>query len=259
MRHQPFTRVDGVGPPLVLIHGVGLDHTMWDLVVDRLAEIRTVVRYDISGHGRTPDQPGERSIDDFVDELLCVLQAQGLVRPEVAGISMGGMIALAASARRPDLFDKVALLNTVADRTAGQVAGLRERLAAAESDGMQVVAEMAIDRWFEPDWHAEHPYRVAAVGERLCSTDLVGYLKAYRLFIDGDPLMPKGAARISAPVLAMTGELDVGSTPAMSTALAESVQNGQARILNNLHHLPPIEDPDVFATALIDFLEREAQ
>lgn len=259
MRHEPFIRVDGVGPPLVLIHGVGLDHTMWDLVLGRLAEIRSVVRYDISGHGLTPDQPGDRSIDDFVDELLFVIHSQGLDRPEVAGISMGGMIALAASARLPGLFDKVALLNTVADRTDDQAAALKGRLAAAESGGMQAVADMAIDRWFEPAWQGDHPDRVAAIGERLRSTGLVGYLKAYRLFIDGDPLMPQGATRVSAPVLAMTGERDVGSTPAMSTALAESVQNGQARVLKNLHHLPPIEDPDVFATALIDFLEAQTQ
>ena len=257
MRHEPFIRVDGGGPPLVLIHGVGLDHTMWDLVVCRLAQIRTVVRYDMAGHGRTPDQPGDRSIEDFVGELLHVLDTQGLDHPEVVGISMGGMVALAAAMRNPGLFDKVALLNTVYGRSADQLEGRRGRLTSAETDGMPVVAEMAIDRWFEPGWQADHPDRITAVRERLLTTDLAGYLKAYRLFIAGDPLVPDGMAQLDDPVLAMTGEFDAGSTPAMSTALAESVQSGQAHVLSGLCHLPPIEDPDVFATALIDFLETE--
>ena len=258
MRHETFTRVDGEGPPLVLIHGVGLDHTMWDLVVGRLAEQRTVIRYDMIGHGRTPDRPGNRRVEDFVAELVQVLHTQGLNRPDVAGISMGGMVALAAAVRNTSLFKRMAQLNTVFERTPEQITALLSRLAAAEAGGMAAVADMAIDRWFDSPWQVEHPDRVLAVRASLMATDLAGYLKAYRLFINGDPLVPAQVAQIQDPVLAMTGELDVGSTPEMATALAGVVPNGQARVLDGLHHLPPIEEPDVFATALTDFLEMEA-
>ena len=54
MSADGFVRLDGRDsgsrPPLVLVHGVGLDHTMWDLVVDELAADRLVVRYDLFGH-----------------------------------------------------------------------------------------------------------------------------------------------------------------------------------------------------------------
>ena len=62
MSADGFVRLDGresgSRPPLVLVHGVGLDHTMWDLVVDDLAADRLVIRYDLLGHGRSPDPPG---------------------------------------------------------------------------------------------------------------------------------------------------------------------------------------------------------
>jgi pimeloyl-ACP methyl ester carboxylesterase len=117
---------------------------------------------------------------------------------------------------------------------------------------------MAVDRWFTAAWQAEHPEQVEAVRQRLAGNDPDSYLKAYQVFVDGDPVMPGGAGLIDAPTLAMTGELDPGSTPAMSVAMAGEIPNGQARILIGLHHLPPIEAPRTFAESLLDFLDQEA-
>jgi pimeloyl-ACP methyl ester carboxylesterase len=250
--------VDGEGPPLVLVHGVGLDHTMWDRVLDSLSAFRRVVRYDLLGHGQTPDPPGPRTLEDFVVQLLAVLDAYRLDRADIAGLSLGGMVALAAAVRHPGRFDRLALLNTVFERSPEQVSSAVRRMAIAESEGMAAVADLAVDRWFSPQWQVEHPAQVDQVRRRLADTDPVGYLKAYRVFIAGDPLMPEGAAAVTAATLAMTGELDSGSTPAMSRALAAAVTGGQVRILAGLHHLPPVEAPSTFASALSDFLDREA-
>ena len=247
----------GGGTPLVLLHGVGLDLTMWDGVIDALAADRQVVRFDMLGHGRTLDPSGDRSIGDFVAQLLEVVDALGLGRPDLAGLSMGGMVSLAAAARHPSTFRRVALLNTVFGRTPEQAAGRRERLAAAEAGGMGAVADLAIDRWFTADWQAANPVDTAAVRERLLANDLAAYLKAYRVFVGGDPLMPAAAANVTAPTLAMTGELDSGSTPAMSHALADAVPGGQAVVLAGLHHLPPIEAPGAFLRSFLDFLDQE--
>jgi pimeloyl-ACP methyl ester carboxylesterase len=252
-------RIEGGGgaTPLILLHGVGLDLTMWDGVVDALAADRQVLRFDLLGHGGTEDPPGERTIEDFVTQLLEVVEAVGFDRPDVAGLSMGGMITLAAAARHPEAFRRIALLNTVFRRTPEQLAGQRERLAATEAAGMAVVADMAIDRWFSAEWQATHPTETCTVRDRILANDLGAYLKAYRVFVDDDPLMPCGAEWITAPTLAMTGELDPGSTPEMSRALAAAVPGGQAVVIPDLHHLPPIEAPDVFVRSLLDFLDQE--
>ena len=258
MNSETFVTVDGEGPPLVLVHGVGLDHTMWDRVLDSLGASRRVIRYDLLGHGQTPDPPGPRTLEDFVVQLLTVLDAHRLDRADVAGLSLGGMVALAAAARHPDRFDRLALLNTVFERSPEQVETALRRMAIAESEGMAAVADLAVDRWFSTQWQAEHPAQVDQVRRRLADADPVGYLKAYRVFIAGDPLMPEGATAVTAVTLAMTGELDPGSTPAMSRALATAVTGGQVRILAGLHHLPPVEEPSTFAGALLEFFDREA-
>ena len=258
MNPETFATVDGEGPPLVLVHGVGLDHTMWDRVLDSLGASRRVIRYDLLGHGQTPDPPGPRTLEDFVVQLLTVLDAHRLDRADVAGLSLGGMVALAAAARHPDRFDRLALLNTVFERSPEQVETALRRMAIAESEGMAAVADLAVDRWFSTQWQAEHPAQVDQVRRRLADADPVGYLKAYRVFIAGDPLMPEGATAVTAVTLAMTGELDPGSTPAMSRALATAVTGAQVRILAGLHHLPPVEEPSTFAGALLEFFDREA-
>jgi len=255
---ETFATVDGEGPPLVLVHGVGLDHTMWDRVLDSLGASRRVIRYDLLGHGQTPDPPGPRTLDDFVVQLLTVLDAHRLDRADVAGLSLGGMVVLAAAARHPDRFDRLALLNTVFERSPEQVETALRRMAIAESEGMAAVADLAVDRWFSTQWQAKHPAQVDQVQRRLADTDPVGYLKAYRVFIAGDPLMPEGATAVTAATLVMTGELDPGSTPAMSRALATAVTGAQVRILAGLHHLPPVEEPSTFAGALLEFFDQEA-
>ncbi|MBC8363525.1 MAG: alpha/beta fold hydrolase [Actinobacteria bacterium] len=250
-------RIDGGGTrtPLVLLHGAGLDLTMWDRVVAALAADRKVVRFDLLGHGQTVDPPGGRSIEEYVAQLLGVVEATGAGRPDLAGLSMGGMVALGTAARHPESFRRVALLNTVFDRTPEQKAGNRERLAATEAGGMAAVADLAIDRWFTPDWQAAHPVDADAVRNKLLANDPAAYLKAYGLFIEGDPIMPGGAGAITVPTLVMTGELDSGSTPAMTRSLAARVADGQAVVLPGLHHLPPIEAPEAFALNLLDFLD----
>ena len=258
MTVETHVRIDGHGPPLVLVHGVGLDHTMWDSVMDELTVTHRVIRYDLLGHGRSEDPPGPRSIDDFLDQLTGVLAGQGLARPDLAGLSLGGLIAMGFAARHPERVGRLALLNTVFERSAEQLAAIHQRYAAADEGGMTAVADLAVDRWFTPSWRSANPRSEEAVRTRLLANDPPAYLKAYRVFIDGDPIMPAGAREIAAPTLAMTGALDPGSTPAMSHALARVIANGKARILPDLHHIPPIEAPAVFTAALLDFLDQEA-
>jgi pimeloyl-ACP methyl ester carboxylesterase len=124
---------------------------------------------------------------------------------------------------------------------------------------MALVADLAIERWFASDWQVAHPERVGAVRRCMLANDVAAYLKAYRVFVDGDPTMPAAAAAVTARALVMTGELDPGSTPAMSEALASAVADGVARILPGLRHLPPLEAPEAFVAALLDFLDHRDQ
>ncbi|MDG2427925.1 MAG: alpha/beta fold hydrolase [Acidimicrobiales bacterium] len=259
------TGSDGaVHRPLVLVHGVGLDLHLWDLVVSSLAIDRQVVCYDLLGHGRSSDPPGQRVLGDFVDQCLDVLavarsEDPGKRVPALAGISLGGLITLAVGSRHPEAVAQLVAMNTVFGRTDEQIKAVRNRLTLTETYGMGRVAELAIDRWFTADWQFLHPDRVEAVDRCIRVNDLDSYLKAYRVFADGDPGMPEAASLITAPTLALTGEFDPGSTPAMSRAIASAVINGEFRIFSDLRHLPPIEAPRECVVGLLEFLDNPIQ
>jgi len=80
----------GTGPPLVLLHGIGLDRATWDPVVPLLAREREVIAVDLPGFGETPMLGGTPT----VEALAAAVEALGLERPHVAGNSLGGGIAL---------------------------------------------------------------------------------------------------------------------------------------------------------------------
>ena len=60
---------EGNGDPIILIHGVGLDHHMWNLQVSALKKSFRVIAYDIIGHGKSIQPPGQRFLNDFVEQL----------------------------------------------------------------------------------------------------------------------------------------------------------------------------------------------
>lgn len=246
----------GSGNPLVLVHGVGLDHTMWDPVVELLAASPrgpgSIIRYDLWGHGLSQNPNGERTFDDFVNQYLETID-EGC---DAVGLSLGGAVVRGAAARSSEWMERVVISNAVFQRSEEQRRGNQERLDLARDKGMGPVADLALDRWFTSDWRAAHPDREAAVRERLATTNLDGYLKAYQVFVDGDPVMPEGLAHLHNPTLVVTGDRDTGSTPAMAQAMVEALPDARCVVMSGTGHLVPIEHPDNYAHLLLDFLER---
>lgn len=247
-------RRSGRGTPLVLLHGVGLDHTLWDELAPQLEADFDVLRYDLLGHGAAPGITGEARIEDFIAQLDAELDQAGWARAHVLGYSMGGLIAGAYAAARPQRVSRLVLLSTVFQRSPDEVEAVSARLQAAATQDVQAAAQVSLQRWFTPAFQAARPERVAAIGERLVRNDRANFLAAYRLFALGDPILAEAAPEIACPTLAMTGEHDVGSTPRMTRNLARALPDGRARVIEGQRHMLPVEDPWVVASALNAFL-----
>lgn len=91
----------GVGPPLVVVHGIGHRRQAWGAVLDWLATQRDVILPDLPGHGESPPlvTSGRSVAQALLDEIFGLLDELGLDRPNVAGNSLGGLIALEMAAR----------------------------------------------------------------------------------------------------------------------------------------------------------------
>ena len=243
----------GKAPPLVLIHGVGLDRTMWDGVSHCLSGRLDCIAFDMPCHGEAGLPAGEVTLATFADALGAVVD--GLeTAPVVVGFSMGAMVAQRFALDRPGALRGMVLMNAVFDRDEHQRAAILQRLAAVERDGPAGMAESAIARWFTGDFRKGSPELVDAVRRRLLANDPAAYLAAYRVFATADGELAREAARIACPTLAMTAEHDINSAPAMSRALAEAIPDARALVLDGLAHGAPIEAPERVADAISGFV-----
>jgi pimeloyl-ACP methyl ester carboxylesterase len=251
--------VTGAGPDVVLLHGVGLDHTMWDRLLPALVEEHRVTTVDLRGHGASgPAAPGT-SLGDLADDVLEVVDS--VVRRDhrvhLVGFSLGALVAAHLAAHHPDRVATLSLVSSVAQRTPEEQAAVRLRLEAAQADLNRTV-DAAVERWFDDSWRLEEPELVADVRRTMLSNDPTSYLACYTVFATGDQEVGPLLADITAPTLAITGSDDPGSTPDMSHRLAEAVPDADAVVVEGARHLLPLERPGELAAALTKHFERTA-
>ncbi len=247
--------VIGKGPLLVLLHGVGLDHTMWRPMAERLATHHTVLAYDLCGHGQAPPLREPATLEQFTYQLWSeIADLAGPTPFALCGFSMGAMIAQQAAHERAQALSHLVLMCAVHRRSKQQRANVQARFEQARRDGPQSVIDDALARWFTPRFRATHPHVTAEIRHRLATNDAQEFLKAYAMFATADERLAERAGSIACTTLVTTGELDTGSTPAMMHTLSRELPNAEAHLLVGLAHMAALEDPDTVANVLADFL-----
>jgi len=248
-----YFKCDGEGDAVVLIHGVGLDHTMWEAQVAGLKDRFRVITYDMLGHGRSAHPPDDRALGDFVRQLHQLLMNLNVGCASIVGFSMGGLVAREFAATHSEMTNKLALMNTVFRRTPEQQKAVMGRYELAKLGGVQEGIEAAVARWFSPKFIDANPNVINQVEARLRDNDAAGYLKAYRVFATNEDTA-ENPLPITCPTLVMTGELDSGSTPEMTRALAAAIPDAEVEVLAGLRHMAALEDPPQVNTLLREFL-----
>ena len=251
-------RVSGHGPPLVLIHGVGLDLEMWERLRPALEPTHRVIRYDMLGHGQSAKPPGPYGLEDFVWQLDRLTDSLGISRFDLVGFSMGGLVAQAFTIRFPERIHRLALLHTVHDRSPAERAAIATRVRLVEAGGLVESVASAIERWFTRDFRQKRPDVVARIERRMLTNDLEPYLACYRVFAAADAETASSVASIRCPSLVLTGADDVGSTAKMASALAARIANAKLVILPGLRHMAPVEAATEVGSVLSDFFGSHA-
>lgn len=246
-----YFRCEGEGTPVVLVHGVGANLQSWDEIAQRLAKRHKVLRADLRGHGRS-DRMTECTIDDFVNDVLALADANNVDSFALVGFSLGGLIAQRFAILAPGRLTKLVLISTVAQRTPEERKRVVERAALLERDGIQAVTGAASERWFTPEFKAKHPERVKQRLEELAGNDPASYLAAYRVFGLADEGLD--LTEVGTPTFVMTGEDDPGSNPRMAKAIHHAIAGSQLEIFPGLRHSVLMEAPDLISDRLERFL-----
>jgi 3-oxoadipate enol-lactonase len=244
--------VEGSGPSLLLIHGVGARLDAWDDVVPALGGRLTAIRYDLRGHGDSTKAPGPYSVELLAADALALLDHLGVARCHVAGHSLGGLVAQQLAIGAPGRVDRLVLLSTVAGRTAEEKARVLERLALVRDGIPGEHFRRSIERWFTDEFRRDHPDVIERYLARNMENDPAGYAAAYRVLATTD--LADALHRITAPTLVVTGDGDIGSNPRMARLMHERIAGSRLQVLPGLRHSILVEAPALVARLLVEFL-----
>jgi 3-oxoadipate enol-lactonase len=247
--------VEGNAPPLVLVHGMGLNRDMWDWQLPPLVARFRVVRYDLLGHGES-DPPGDAcSMDDLVRQLDRLRDHLDIPRCALVGFSLGGLIVRAYALAHPDRVAALAILNSAHDRTDAERAGMRERYRRAVEHGHVATIDAALERWFTPDFAARRPDVLDRVRRWMEANDPADYPKVYRVLAESDAELATSIAAIRCPTLVLACEEDHGNSPDMARRMAALIPGARTAIIPKLRHMALAEDPPAVSAVLVPFLE----
>lgn len=248
--HYQVLSGPGDKPTLVFINSLGTDFRIWrDMIVNFAGEM-PIIAYDKRGHGLSSTSTSPYTMDDHAEDLIALLEHLGVRRTILCGVSVGGMIAMSAWAKRPDLIEALVLCDT--GHRIGNADMWNERILAVEKWGIEALADATMERWFTESFHENEPAALQGYHNMLCRQPVEGYTGTCAAIRDCD--LEAVARRISVPTLCVVGDQD-GSTPVeLVEELSGLIAGSKFQIINEAGHLPGIEQAEILSQVMKKFI-----
>jgi len=196
---------------------------------------------------------GPYTMERLGRDVLAVLDGLKLNKVNWCGLSMGGMEGMWLGANAPERFDRLILSNTssyFADKTLWN-----DRIKFVREKGLAAMVSANMERWFTKGFRERSPDAIAAMSKMFVATPLEGYIACGEAVRDMDhrPLLPK----VKVPTLVIVGRHDPATTPEAGQYVCDHIPNARLAVLDAAH-ISNIEQPDQYASTVIDFLTRRA-
>ena len=224
--------------PIIFIHGVGLDHTMWTPQVNAFKN--TVITYDILGHGKTPLKSENITFDHFTDQLINLVDDLNIKKFHLVGFSIGSLIARNFACRFNERLKTLTLLCSVFQRSESQQQVVNDRFELSKKS--RTLSKQALNRWFTDDYLKNNPKIYEKITNILDQNNMQNFLRVYELFVNNND--NEEFHKILSKTLIITGEGDTGSTPEMSKKLSKVIKNSILKVVPKGKHLCSIECSD---------------
>lgn len=240
-------------PVLVLLNSIGTDMALWATTVPHLLPAFRVLRIDTRGHGASDAPDGDYTMAMLAGDVLAVMDAAGVAQAAVAGVSLGGMIAMELALAAPD---RVTHLIPVCTSATMDPAAWAQRVQTVRDDGIAAIADMAMGRFLSPRFVADHPEQAGSVRAGLLTMMARGYAGAGAAI--RDMALIDRLPHIAQPTLVVAGDRDV-STPyaGHGDRIVEAIPGARAVHLDAAH-LAPLEAPAALAAAIRRFVHGDS-
>lgn len=258
---QYNVRIEGSGPPLLLLHGFTGSLGTWHRVLDAFTPYFTTVRVDLLGHGRSdaPHDPGRYALTESATDLHTLIDDLGFDRFHLLGYSLGGRVALHVALAQPHRIEKLVL-----ESASLGIADASERQARLQADNElanfieTMGIEAFVDRWenvplFATERNLPEKARVALRTERLANrphglaNSLRGAGAGTQAYLQDE------VQHLQVPTLVLAGALDPKYC-AVAELTGRIIPNSQVAVVPNAGHAVHREQPDHFTRLVVDFL-----
>jgi len=237
--------------PVVFLHAFPLNAGMWEAQRASLGARRTLAPNFPGFGGRSSGAP---ELDRFAQAVIEDMDASGITRAVLVGLSMGGYVAFRLHALAPGRFAGLVLADTRAggDEEAGRTKRT-EQAARTREEGVGWLAEALLPALLGETTLREKPAVVEAVRGMISEADPDGVARALEAMRDRPDATPR-LKEIRMPVLVIAGEEDVLTPVSEARRIVEGVQNGRLTVIPGAGHLSNLEASDRFNEALLSFL-----
>jgi 3-oxoadipate enol-lactonase len=248
-----YARREGTGPPILLLHGVGGNHTVWNPVIPLLSTRHGVLAPDLRGHGRTPAPDGSHfTYAELEGDVLKLLDQDRLPSVHLVGLSGGSLLALRIALDHPDRARSLTLVSGAAytDPHTRAVAQRWEEVYAKE--GPDPFALRLLKDLYYPDWMEAHLDFADEVREQVKHQDFgpaVKWSHAMQVFDERSRI-----AGLRLPTLIIQAMDDAVVDASHGRILRQSIPGAQIRILAQTGHMVPVERPRETAEAISAFV-----
>lgn len=241
----------GAGSPLVLTHGLGGDLAYWDATIAALAGHHRVVRWDVRGSGQSDTPPGPYSPALFADDLCHLLDALGIERAHLVGISMGGVISQSFALRHPTRVLSLVLVSTSSEVGAQATANWQKLADRIERNGFDPRTADA-SRSVAPAFAKAHPEVLEQLKQQTLRNQPSAYAASARAMSDYH--FTAQLTAVAAPALILQGLDDQLTPPGGAVKLHRALPRAHLMMLPGAGHNIPVEQPGIFHAAVGAFL-----
>ena len=252
----------GRGRPMLFLHAFPLDHRMWS-AQEPLAEHLRLIMPDQRGFGGSCAAGSPASIEQLADDAVAILDALHVDEPAiVCGCSMGGYVAQHVAICHPERVHSLVLVDTKLEADTPEARAARADLAGSVRRlGTGIVAEAMVPRLLATVTEArEMPRRleIEALLRGLINEQPVSTIVAALSALAARPDMTEAMRECSVPTLLVVGADDQITPPACLIRAEEIIPEARLLIVPHTGHMTPLETPDVFNAAVLEFLRELA-
>ncbi len=249
VKHHYVSR--GEGPPVVLVHALGGSLHAWHGVIDNLALHHHVVALDLRGHGRSDHTKGAYSIKTWAGDVEALIGALELPAVTLVAHSMGTLIAQHLALSKPEVVDNLVLLGGISYFEPPAKDAYGKRAEMVEADGMDALVDDWLPGALAPRTHARLPQLTGLLRELFLRNDPHSYAKACRALAKAPAIKREN---IGQPTLLLVGDHDRSTPLRMTEQLHRDIPVSRVRVIPSAAHWAALEQPDVIAAAILEFL-----